>query len=71
MGFGEVQKDFKGKTFPISQRLLGLAYDQISIDKLAILIESATSLSKKTFSFYMKSNLEESCMVIRPSSLFP
>ena len=70
MGFGEVQKEFKGKTFAISQRWLGLAYDQISVDKLATLIESATSLSKKIFSFYMVSNLEESCMVITPSSLF-
>ena len=64
MGFGEIQK-VKGKTFLISQMdgIVGLGYDQISVDKLPTFIESS-DLTEKSFSFYMKNNPDESYMVI-------
>ena len=64
MSFGEIQK-VKGSTFLVSQMdgIIGLGYDQISVDKLPTFIESS-DLSEKSFSFYMKTNPEESYMVI-------
>jgi len=64
MGFGEIQK-VKGSTFLISQMdgIVGLGYDQISVDKLPTFIEQS-DLTEKSFSFYMKNNPEESYMVI-------
>ena len=44
--------------------IIGLGYDQISGGKLPTFIESTTSLSEKSFSFYMKNNAEASYMVI-------
>lgn len=65
MGFGEIQK-VDGKTFLISQMdgIIGLGYDQISVDKLPTFIEQTTSLAEKSFSFYMHNNPDESYMVM-------
>jgi len=54
MGFGEIQK-VKGKTFLISKMdgIIGLGYDQISVDGLPTFIEQTDSLSERSFAFYM------------------
>ena len=64
MSFGEIQK-VKGKTFLVSQMdgIIGLAYDQISVDKLPTFMTSA-DLSEKSFAFYLKDKSEESYMTI-------
>ena len=65
MGFGEIQK-VKGATFLVSQMdgIIGLGYDQISVDKLPTFIEQTDSLSEKSFSFYMHNNPTDSYMVM-------
>ena len=65
MKFGEVQK-VKGSTFLISQMdgIIGLGYDQISVDKLPTFIESTTDLAEKSFAFYMHNNPEKSYMTM-------
>ena len=64
MSFGEIQH-VKGSTFLVSQMdgILGLAYDQISVDKLPTFM-SSTDLSEKSFAFYLKDKSEESYMTI-------
>ena len=64
MSFGEIQK-VKGKTFLVSKMdgIIGLAYDQISVDKLPTFM-SSSELSEKSFAFYLKNNPEESYMTI-------
>ena len=65
MGFGEIQK-VDGKTFLISQMdgIIGLAYDQISVDKLPTFIAETSSLSERSFAFYMKNNPDTSYMTM-------
>lgn len=65
MGFGEIQK-VKGSTFLVSQMdgIIGLAYDQISVDKLPTFIETTEDLSERSFAFYMHNNPEASYMTM-------
>jgi len=65
MGFGEIQK-VDGKTFLVSQMdgIIGLAYDQISVDKLPTFIETTEDLAERSFAFYLKNNPEESYMTM-------
>ena len=65
MSFGEIQK-VKGKTFLVSQMdgIIGLAYDQISVDHLPTFMNATTSMSEKSFAFYLKNNPEESYMTM-------
>jgi len=64
MSFGEITK-VSGISFYASQMsgILGLAYDSISVDKLPTWLSSST-LTDKSFSFYLHSNPDESYMVI-------
>ena len=64
MKFGEIQK-VKGPTFLISQMdgIIGLAFDQISVDSLPTFM-SSTDLEDKSFAFYLKNNPEESYMTL-------
>ena len=64
MSFGEIQH-VKGSTFLVSQMdgILGLAYDQISVDKLPTFM-SSTDLTEKSFAFYLKDKSEESYMTM-------
>jgi len=65
MGFGEIQK-VKGKTFLISKMdgIIGLGFDQISVDKLPTFMSATTDITDKSFAFYMKNNPEESYMTM-------
>ena len=65
MGFGEIQK-VSGKTFLVSKMdgIIGLAYDQISVDKLPTFIEQTDSLSTRSFAFYLQNNPTESYMTM-------
>lgn len=64
MGFGEV-KTVSGATFYVSQLdgILGLAYSSISVDGLPTWLES-TTLTDKSFGFYLHNNPEQSYMTI-------
>ena len=64
MSFGEIQS-VKGATFLVSQMdgIIGLAFDQISVDTLPTFMTS-TDLTDKSFAFYLKSNPEESYMTM-------
>merc|ERR1711981_44041 len=64
MSFGEIQK-VKGKTFLVSKMdgIIGLAYDQISVDKLPTFM-SSSGLAEKSFAFYLKNNPDQSYMTI-------
>jgi cathepsin D len=62
MGLGAVKK-VSGATFYVSKMdgIVGLAYQQISVDKLPTFINSS-DMTDKSFSFYLKTNPEESFM---------
>jgi len=62
MGLGAVKK-VSGATFYVSKMdgIVGLGYQQISVDKLPTFINSS-DLTDKSFSFYLKNNPEESFM---------
>lgn len=64
MGFGEVTKA-SGASFIASKMsgILGLAYKSISVDNLDTFID-LSSLTDKSFSFYLHSNPDESYMII-------
>ena len=64
MSFGEIQS-VKGATFLVSQMdgIIGLAFDQISVDHLPTFMTSS-DLDDKSFAFYLKSNPEESYMTM-------
>jgi hypothetical protein len=55
MKFGEIQKA-KGVTFLVSQMdgIIGLAFDQISVDKLPTFMSATTDITDKSFAFYLK-----------------
>lgn len=63
-GFGEVTS-VSGMSFLASQMsgILGLGYGSISVDKLPTFVD-ASSLSDKSFSFYLHNNPEESFMTL-------
>jgi len=65
MSFGEIQS-VKGKTFLVSQMdgIIGLAFDQISVDKLPTFMSATTDIDEKSFAFYMHNNPEKSYMTM-------
>jgi|Transcript_23185 hypothetical protein len=65
MSFGEIQK-VKGATFLVSQMdgIIGLAFDQISVDTLPTFMSATTDIEDKSFTFYLKDKAEESYMTI-------
>jgi len=65
MGFGEIKKA-DGATFLVSRMdgIIGLGFDQISIDNLPTFMSATSDIEDKSFSFYMKNNPEESYMVM-------
>jgi len=64
MKFGSVSK-VSGATFYVSKMdgILGLGYGQISVDHLPTFVDSM-DIKDKSFSFYLKTNPEESFMVM-------
>jgi len=64
MGFGEVTK-VSGASFLASQMsgIIGLAYNTISVDKLDTFMD-LTTLTDKSFSFYLHDSADKSYMVI-------
>jgi hypothetical protein len=63
MSFGEIQS-VKGKTFLVSKMdgIIGLGFDQISVDKLPTFMSATTDIEDKSFAFYLKNAPEESYM---------
>jgi cathepsin D len=53
-GFGEIEQ-VQGITFYASEMsgIIGLAYQSISVDNLPVFIQSATTLTDKSFTFYL------------------
>lgn len=64
MGFGEITHA-SGVSFDVSRMsgILGLAYKSISVDGLDTFMDLST-LTDKSFSFYLHSNPDESYMII-------
>ena len=65
MGFGEIKKA-DGATFLVSRMdgIIGLGFDQISIDGLPTFMSATADIEDKSFAFYMKNNPEESYMTM-------